>query len=650
MHEVMEHMGRHFHVQIFGTDLDEDAISVARAGLYPGSIQADVERERLNRFFSKEEDGRYRVNKQIRETLVFAPQNVIKDPPFTRLDLLSCRNLMIYLGAELQHRLLPIFHYSLKPGGVLFLGGSETVGQATDLFKLTHKKWKIYQRRRSADAARPVLDFATRPAPYDARDLQVPETVRKAEALSAIQLVESILQQSDTPPCAIVNDAGDVVYIHGRTGRYLEPAEGKASVNIVDMARPGLKKPLADAIRHVTAHKQESLKRGVPTDFYGKKLLINLTVKPILEQIAMRGLMMVTFEETTALDNGEDEQAWPAKQSGKSAEELVQELRNTREDLQTTIEELETSNEELKSTNEELQSTNEELQSTNEELETSKEELQSLNEESVTVNTELQARIDELSRTTDDLRNLLDSTEIAVIFLDAKLCIRRFTPRATEIIPLTASDAGHPIKDLASQLIGLDLAEYGELVLKDLAVREVEAQSQNGDSYILRVRPYRTTSNVIDGVVITIEDVTARKSLEVARKDSERIQRLALQAVGAGAADVDLTTGDGVWTPELARIWGLPEELGQPFAAYCREHVHANDRLRVEQEFEVIRTSGVVGEMEFRIIRPDGTSRWIRWRGFVGKKPTGENQRALLVNFDITEEKAAADTGRGGES
>ena len=545
LHECMQQIGRHFHVQIFGTDIDEDAIAIARAGLYPESILVDVGSERIKRYFTREEDGQYRVKKLIREMLVFAPQNVIKDPPFTKLDLLCCRNLLIYLGAELQHKLLPIFHYSLKPDGILFLGSSETIGPATDLFVAAHKKWKLFRRRPSTSSAHPVLDFPAQPEAYQARDLEVPETVQRAEELSALQLVETILQQSETPPCAIITDACNVVYIHGRTGRFLEPAEGKVSVNIVEMARPGLKSALAAAIRQVTTNKQETVYRGLPVEYNGGQLFLDLTVKPILQQIAMRGLMMVVFEEIATPTKQEQRRLKPAavKRKSKSAEELEQELQYSKESLQTTIEELETSNEELKSTNEELQSTNEELQSTNEELETSKEELQSLNEESATVNSELQARIDELSKTNDDMKNLLDSTEIATLFLDIDLRVRRFTPKATAIIPLTAADSGRPIRHLASTLMGIDLAEYGQQVLRDLAVREAEVESKDEHNYVMRVRPYRTTTNVIDGVVITFEDITERKRQEQALAQSEQRYRLLFELASDSIVLVDVKTG-----------------------------------------------------------------------------------------------------------
>ncbi|MCU7866850.1 MAG: PAS domain-containing protein, partial [Candidatus Thiodiazotropha sp. (ex Lucinoma borealis)] len=442
LHECMVQMGRHFNIQIFGTDIDEEAIDLARSGLYPESILADVSAERIQRFFSKEDGGRYRIKKLIREMLVFAPQNVIKDPPFTKLDILSCRNLLIYLGSELQKKLLPVFHYSLKQEGILFLGSSESIGQTTELFSPLDKKWKLFHRQASGNTLRPLLDFpATSMALEQDEPTDVPASIRKAEEISALQLVETILQQSNTPPCVIIDDNSNVIYIHGRIGQFLEPAEGRISVNILEMARPDLKSGLASAIRKVAMHKQEVTVRDLNIGHGNGRLLLDLLVKPILEQSVMHGLMMVVFEEKSKSSKIDmvKPQSGIKKVKKKSVEELENELQYTKENLQTTIEELETSNEELKSTNEELQSTNEELQSTNEEMETSKEELQSLNEESATVNAELQSRIDELSQTNDDMKNLLDSTEIATLFLDVDLCIRRFTPKVTEIVPLTVT-------------------------------------------------------------------------------------------------------------------------------------------------------------------------------------------------------------------
>jgi len=643
LHEYMEQIGRHFHVQVFGTDIDGDAIAVARAGLYPESIMVDVGSERIKRHFTQEGDGQYRVKRPIREMLVFAPHNVINDPPFTKLDLLCCRNLLIYMETELQRKLLPIFHYSLKPDGILFLGSSETVGPATDLFAASHKKWKIFRRKPRAVGAHPGLGFPAQPEPYEARDPESPEIVRRAEELSALQLVETILQHSDALPCAVISDACNVIYFHGRTGRFLEPAEGKASVNIVDMARPGLRKELAAAIRHVAIHKQETVHTGLQVAYNGGKLFVNLTVKPILEQSAMRGLMMVVFEETATPTKEEKRAHKPAaaKGRGKSVEELEQELQYAAESQQTIIEELETSNEELKSANEELQSTNEELQSTNEELETSKEELQSLNEESATVNAELQARMDELSKANDDIKNLLDSTEIPTIFLDTDLRVRRFTPKATEIIPLTATDCGRPVKHLASALIDTDLAEYGQQVLGDLAARETEVESKDGRHYVMRVRPYRTVANVVNGVVITFEDITrskqAEQRIQEAREYAENIVATVREPLMILDAHLHVVTAnrsfyetfkavqeetEGRFVYDLGnRQWDIPE-LRQLLEDILPERV-------AMEGFEVTHTFGTIGQRTMLL-----NARRIRGEA-------DETQLILLAIEDITGRRRA---------
>lgn len=528
LQECMQQLKRHFNVQIFGTDIDENAISIARTGLYPKNIENNVSPERLKRYFTNDEDGYYRINKSIREMLVFASQNIIKDPPFTKLDILCCRNLLIYLSSELQKKLFPVFHFSLKQDGILFLGSSETIGQQNiDLFTTLDKKGKVFSRNAPISTTHSVPDFPA--LPNDNLDrIILPENTRKPEETSMLQLVETILQKSNTPPCAIIDDDCNIVYIHGHIGRYLEPPEGKISVNILQMARPGLKTVLSNAIRKVAIHKQEIYKRGLQIDSDRLQITINLSIKPILEQGVMPGLMMVVFEEVAnpSLQVGDEQVTTSKKIPAKPHKDILRELQHTKENLQTTIEELEAANEELKSTNEELQSTNEELQSTNEEMETSKEELQSLNEESATVNTELQSRIDELSSANDDMKNLLDSTDIATVFLDADLCIRRFTPQMTNIIPLTITDLGRPIKHFATNLIDIDLTEQSRLVLQDLVTRETEVISHDNQVFNLKIRPYRTTNHLIDGVVVTFEDVTLRKHVEM--KHNEMLQRYRL--------------------------------------------------------------------------------------------------------------------------
>lgn len=558
LQECMEKLNRHFTIQIFATDLDEDAINAARSGLYPVSITSDVNPERIKRFFTRE-DSFFRVKKAIREMLVFAPQNLIKDPPFTKLDMLSCRNLLIYLGPELQKKLLPMFYYSLKTDGILFLGSAESVGQETRLFKCANKKWKIFRRQAHQENARPALNFPIS-APID-RDLPVktPEAVKRAEEINTFTLVESILQQSDTPPCVVIDEKSDIVYVHGRTGNYLEPASGRMCHNILKMARPGLKVALTAAIRKAATLRHEVIQNGIDIENNGRLTRVNLTVRPILEYSAARGMLMVVFHDTVAAETRKKPRG---SRKNPTIIHLEQELQYTRENLQTTIEELETSNEELKSTNEELQSTNEELQSTNEELETSKEELQSLNEESATVNAELQSRIDELSDANDDMKNLLNSTRIGTIFLNMDLNVRRFTDTATRLIPLEITDIGRPISHFASTLRDFQLADHARQVLKDLSTQEFEVESMDGQFFRTRIMPYRTMQNVIDGVVVTFEDITEFK------KFRRTAQRLSVMMNSTEA--VIIQDKDGAitfWNTGAEKLYGFtePEALAMNF-------------------------------------------------------------------------------------
>ncbi|MGZ5013058.1 MAG: chemotaxis protein CheB [Methylobacter sp.] len=519
--ECLDNINHHINVQIFGTDIDELAIETARRGLYLSGINVDVNPERLKRFFIKEDDS-YRIKKSIREMLVFATHNVITDPPFTKLDLISCRNLLIYFGPELQKKILPAFHYSLKEDGIIFLGPSETTGQSDHFFTVLDKKWKIFRRSNLAGAMPRSLNLHKAVNPIINNDVKIPNIIQKTEELSMLQLVEAILKHSSAPPCAIIDEKNNIIYVHGKLGKYLEPAEGKFSVNIVDMIRHGLKVELISAITQATQTKKKVQKKARSIQQDGSQIGVNMTVIPTLEQSFTPGLMMVTFEDTleeTLLKQAKL-QSLPA--TTKEIEALQRQLDFTKENLQTTIEELETSNEELRSTNEELQSTNEELQSTNEELETSKEELQSLNEEAVTVNAELQSRIDELQLANDDMKNLFDSTQIATIFLDIQGCIRRFTPKVKEIINLEVADIGRPIAHFALSLQGINLTVVSSQVLKTLDKHESELYDDKGRCFFTRILPYRTTNNVIDGVIISFEDITRRKKAEQAVINSER--------------------------------------------------------------------------------------------------------------------------------
>ena len=501
-----------FSLQVFATDLDRDAIDRARAGVYPANIAADVSPERLRRFFVQDEHG-FRVGKEIRETVVFAPQNVIMDPPFTKLDLLICRNLLIYLDPGMQKKIIPLFHYSLNPGGVLFLGSAETIGAFTGLFAPLAGKTRLYRRRDSLLQAEPV-EFPSSFFP----DLPHAATVQPQARMPVPNLqalADQLLLQRFSPAAVLTNDKGDILYISGRTGKYLEPAAGKANWNIFAMAREGLRYELNNAWQKALRQKTAACLKGVKVGTNGGVQALDITVQPIFEPAALQGMVMIVFTEVAAPP--ETKAAVKAPRASARSDILAaleRELQQAREETQTCREQMQTSQEELKSTNEELQSTNEELQSTNEELTTSKEEMQSLNEELQTVNHELQAKVDELSQANNDMKNLLDSTDIATLFLDNALTVRRFTPQTASIIKLIAGDAGRPITDIATDLDYPGLAADARQVLRSLVFIEKQAATGDGRWFLVRIMPYRTLENRIDGVVITFSNITAAKTLE----------------------------------------------------------------------------------------------------------------------------------------
>jgi two-component system CheB/CheR fusion protein len=513
--EFTERMKKPLSVQIFATDLDSDAIDVARAGVYPLGIANDVTPKRLKRFFVRDEDA-FRVTKELREMVVFAPQNLIEDPPFTKVDLLSCRNLLIYLDGALQRRLLPIFHYSLRPEGLLFLGSSESIGSFNYLFSTLDKKWKVFQRKEVAEGTY-LAEF---PAgirgtpPPDARALA--PLARLGDA-TVLQGADKLIMRELLPPTVIIRERGDIVHIHGRTGPFLELTPGPQPVaNIFNMARDGLQLEVASLVRQAAVSDGEVIRREVRFKPNGGELVVDLRARRISDPEPFRGLLMISFEGLRPLVPLHEKKGKGEAKPRPSdrVTELERDLQYTKESHQKTIEELETTNEELKSTNEELQSTNEELQSANEELETSKEEMQSLNEELQTVNAELSGKVEELSRANDDMKNLLNATDIATIFLDNELNITRYTEQAKRIMRLIPSDVGRPIVDLVPRLRYAKLAEDAREVLSTLIFKEVEVQGEENSWYFMRILPYRTTDNVIDGLVMTFIDITKVKVLQ----------------------------------------------------------------------------------------------------------------------------------------
>ena len=498
-------------LQIFATDLDREVVEKARQGLFPANIAADVSPERLGRFFTEEERG-YRVSKAIREMVVFAPQNLIMDPPFTKLDLLSCRNLLIYLTAELQRKIIPLFHYSLNPGGLLFLGSAETIGGFTGLFEPIGGKSRLYRSLPSSSA----LELADFPAAFAAHppDRSTPRRTPSAAAHNLESLAERWLLAHHAPAAVLINDQGDILFVSGRTGRYLEPAAGKANWNVFVMAREELRYELAGALQTARRQSGAVTRRHLKVGVNGGTQLVDLIVHGVEEPATLRGLFMIVFREVTAAGPERKARAARPGRAGDRERDLEQALQRAQEELRGTREEMQTSQEELKSMNEELQSTNEELQSTNEELTTSKEEMQSLNEELQTVNAELQAKVEELSATGSDLKNLLNSTGVATVFLDSELRVRRFTDTATRIIKLIPGDVGRPFADLASDLIESRLGDRATEVLQTLVPQERTVATRDGRWFAMRLMPYRTLDNRIDGVVITFADVSEAKELE----------------------------------------------------------------------------------------------------------------------------------------
>lgn len=511
LREHMERLSQSFEVQIFATDIDDQAIEKARNALYPDGIAADVTPERLGRFFVKEGSS-YQVSKPIRDLVIFAVQSVIKDPPFSRIDLISCRNLLIYLGQELQKRVFQLFFYALKPGGFLFLGNSETLGTAAESHTIIDSRWRIFQRVTNQAGVRNTLDML--PPPFIRQQLDPNAKLDQTSGMR--ELTEKILLEEYAPPCVIIDERGDVLYFHGRTGKFLEPASGKASFNLLRMAREGLRMPLTAAIRKAISQKQDIVYDRLEIQGDDGVQTVKLTIKPIFKPVAMQGLILIIFEESESPPWQQPEPLADdvPDQQDRYIITLRQELKSTKEYLQTTIEELETSNEDLRFANEAMQSTNEELQSTNEELETSQEELQSVNEELVTVNSELQIKIDELTKANNDIDNLLNNTRIGTIFLDRNLHIERFTPTATQIVNLIESDIGRPLSHIASNLRLGDLIGKANQVLGTLTTQEAEVQTRQGSWHWMQIMPYRTIDNIVDGVVLTFTDITEQKRLQ----------------------------------------------------------------------------------------------------------------------------------------
>jgi two-component system CheB/CheR fusion protein len=518
IHEVLESLERdtNLSVQIFATDLDTVAIEKARRGIYSENGLSGLTPRQIKRFFVHEGGG-YRIHTAIREMVVFAPQNVIKDPPFTKLDFISCRNLLIYLEPDLQKKLLDLFFYSLRVGGILLLGSAESSGLQDTRFSTLDNKLRIYQKPEAA----PQVDLSGIPYSFFQTTKTKVEVTLPENTMDNIQaLTDALLLQKFTPPSVLVNDKGDILYITGRIGKFLEPAAGKVNMNIFAMAREGIRGLLLTSFRKIGESKGSIILKKINVGGSEPIVLADITITRITTTGPLNGLILVVFSELSESGNLKANKSGKVKQEVNSHfDEVEDELRRCREELLSLQEEMQSSQEELRSTNEELLSTNEELQSTNEELTTSKEELQSLNEELQTVNMELQCKVDDYERIHNDMKNLLDSIEIATLFLDKGLNIRRFTKQLTGIYKVIDSDIGRPFTDLVSSLDYPQIEQEALDVLQTRIAKEKSVMSHDGKWFSVRIMPYRTDDERVEGLVITFMNISYTKKLEIELQD-----------------------------------------------------------------------------------------------------------------------------------
>ncbi len=552
--EAMESAKLSVKLQLFASDIDADAIEVARLGIYPASIAGDVSPDRLRKFFVMLDEHHYQINKELRELVVFSHQNLIGDAPFSKLDLITCRNLLIYLEPEMQSNVLALFHFALVAGGFLFLGPSETIGRSSDLFETISKKWRVFRKINSAK--RDVINIPLR-KPSDPYNLIASSSPIAIHRKSFKEIVDQLILNDHAPAAALCNHSLEVLYVMGPLVNYLEFPRGELTKDLLAMARPGLRTKLRATCNTAIREGRTMVTSDARVNRSGQYFKCSITVRPLREPQEVADLILIVFNEQGAFNQVVEHSESGTRLSDKEAtltedskliQQLEIELKSMSEELHSTIEEMESSNEELKTSNEEIMSVNEELQSVNEELETSKEELQSLNEELTTVNSQLQDRVSELKQATDDLINLMSSTEIATIFLDQQLCIKRFTPLTKSLLNLLSTDIGRPLKDIAPKFADNTMLKECRLVLESEETREREIQTDEHRHYLRRILPYRTIDNHVDGVLITFVDLTQRKKVEAEQreKDARHFEEMhesaeRLQAILNTASDAIIT-------------------------------------------------------------------------------------------------------------
>ena len=641
-------------LQIFASDIDEQALAVARIGRYPAAIARDIPAPRLERYFVRE-DGTYRIASDLRELCLFSAHNLLRDAPFSKLDLISCRNLLIYLTPELQNRLIPLFHYALNEGGYLFLGSSENLTRHTRLFSTLDKPHRIFRRRTQIERRLPEFPL-TAPEGLRRKTPQAPRAATEHEPLQA--LAERQLLDRYAPAYVIINAEGDVLHGSARTGKYLELAAGVPRIDIFSMGRQGLRPDLRAGVHKAVSSGQPVIQKNVLVGTNGGRQMIDLVIHPLRTSAAHEPLYMIVFQDVGGIKSQQDIEALADDDDLENANlrQIEMELRATKERLQTTTEELESANEELKSGNEELSSMNEELQSANEELETSKEELQSINEELQTVNAELNARVEELSRANSDIANLLESTQIATVFLDRNLNVKNFTPAAKDVFRLVESDTGRPITHVRARFQSDTVQEDAERVMRTLATIERQIESTDtGARYVMRMMPYRTVDNVIAGVVLTFVDVTKMSAAEarineltrdlrnrissletlldvvpvgiLILSDAQKLEEVQVNRYGAHLL------GDGVRGDATA-----PRRLSRAL------HLLQGDReiSLDEQPLQLATRSGrPVANIEGQLVRADGERRDVMITATPLFEEVGKVRGAIAAIVDISERKNA---------
>jgi two-component system CheB/CheR fusion protein len=626
-------------IQVFATDIDAEAISIAREGFYTEADVADISVERLRRYFIKEADG-YRVRRELRDVVLFAPHNLIKDPPFSHLDMVTCRNLLIYLNRTAQERVMQIFHFALNPGGFLFLGNSESVDGAGELFLMVNKDAHIYKSRAIAPRLTLPLTELSVTRRIAGQQQERKEETRAYDRQAYADLHQRLVEQY-APPSVVVNEEYDLVHLSERAGRYMQIGGGEPSRNLLNLVRPEIRVELRTALYQAVQNRTSVEARGVPVHLDGSTRLVNLLVRPVFgEGDAASGFILVIFEES---GEGVESPALNATEKITAAEpaarQLEDELVRVKAQLRTTVEQYETQTEELKASNEELQAMNEELRSTAEELETSKEELQSVNEELTTVNQELKIKIEELSQANNDFRNLMNSTDIGTIFLDRALRVKLFTPRARNIFNLLPADVGRSLSDITANLENPDLTADFEHVLSRLQPIQREVRTSGGRWHVMHLLPYRTAEDRIEGIIATFLDITERKEAELNLRASEERLRLLVDSVTDYSIIIQNTEGHiEVWNPGAARMFGYNREeaVGQSIALIFTPEDRATGAHL--EEMRKAREQGHAADERWHM-RKDGSRFYVS--GVLTLLQGGEASGYAKIARDLTESKRA---------